>query len=436
MKPQAEDFLSFVTQSPTAFHAVDLLRRRLVESGCTELQECTPWQLLPGKSYVVTRNQSSLIAFRIPADSFTHFQLVSSHSDSPMLKLKPCSETGQGGIYLSLNTEVYGGPILSTWFDRPLGIAGRVMVREEDLLTTRLLDFQRDMVLIPSMPIHFNRDVNNGVALNPQVDLLPLVGESDEQGTLLQETAAILNCKAGDIVSSDLYVYNRTPGSIWGFSGQYFSCPRIDNLECAYASTLAFLDIPESRGHIDVLAVFDNEEVGSLTRQGADSTFLQDTLSGILSALEVPEVRRRAILSSSFNVSADNAHALHPNHPEKYDAGNRVRMNGGIVIKSNARQKYTTDAMSSGIFTEICRRAEVPFQFFANRSDIPGGSTLGNISNRHVSMNSVDIGLAQLAMHSSYETAGVSDLPHAVRALTSFFRTDIRMRSDGAFTLS
>lgn len=426
-----EQYFKFIQESPTAFHAADAVARRLRENGFEEISEFRSWELVPGGKYYVTRNNSSVIAFSLPEDGFGHFQIVASHSDSPTFKLKPHAEEVSANAYVRLNVERYGGMIMSTWFDRPLSIAGRAIVKTENGLESRLVNLDRDTVVIPSMPIHFNREVNDGYKYNPQVDLLPLYGSAAETGLLNRAVEAEAG---GEVVASDLFLYNRTPGSVWGASGQFFSSSRIDDLECAYTSLQAFCSV-SAQGHINVYAMFDNEEVGSSTKQGANSSFLQDTLNRICSTLRMTDPETRAAIASSFMVSADNAHAVHPNHPEKYDADNRTFMNQGIVIKHNANQKYTTDAVSSAIFSQVCAKASVPVQHFTNRSDILGGSTLGNIANTHTSMNTVDIGLAQLAMHSAYETAGVKDVDYMIRGLAAFYRSNITVLADGKFKI-
>ncbi len=428
------DFLSFIKDCPSAFHSVNALCRQLSDAGFTRLNEYGEWNIQPGGRYYVTRNMSSVIAFAVPECGLSHFQIVSSHSDSPVFKLKPSCEDVAAGHFIRLNVERYGGMIMSSWFDRPLGIAGRVLVKTETGFEAKLVDLGRDAVLIPNMPIHFNREVNDGYKYNPQVDLLPLYADGKEPGALMAEVAGKLGVSKDDIASADLFLYTRTPGSVWGAEDAFFSCPRIDDLECAWTSMQAFLQT-KAVDHVNVCAVFDNEEVGSSTKQGADSTFMDDVLTRICTALGADDSRRRALIASSFMVSADNAHAVHPNHPEKFDAQNRTFMNGGVVIKHNANQKYTSDAVSAAIFAAVCQKAGVPVQHFANRSDVLGGSTLGNIANTHASMNTVDIGLPQLAMHSSYETAGVKDVQYMVDGLASFYRTDIRVLDDGAFEL-
>ena len=434
MSTTAQSFMQFITNAPTAFQATRQFAARLDAEGFLSLNETQPWQIAPGGKYYVTRNQSSIIAFTVPEKGFTHFQIVASHSDSPMFKLKPAWELDGCGHYVRLNVERYGGILLAPWFDRPLSIAGRVLVKTGSGVVTRLVDLGRDAVLIPNLPIHFNREVNDGYKYNPQVDTLPVYGDARAKGGLIREIAGLAGAEPEDIVGTDLFVYNRAPGAVWGANGEFFSCPRIDDLECAWTSMEAFIASGVGPA-INVCAVFDNEEVGSSTKQGANSTFLQDVFARVGLALGVSDGQIRAAVSASFMVSADNAHAVHPNHPEKYDEGNRTWMNGGVVVKHSAGQKYTTDGVSRAIFALLCEKAGVPVQEFANRSDILGGSTLGNIANTHASMNTVDIGLAQLAMHSCYETAGTADPDYMIAALHAFWETEVRMQADGAFAL-
>ena len=415
-----EQFLNFAEQSPTAFHAVENLKEELRKCGFRELKEKDPWMVDEGGKYFVVRNDSAIIAFAIPGSGFAPFRIAAAHADSPTFKLKPFFEAPAEKAYMRLNVEKYGGMIMSSWLDRPLSIAGRLVIRDGEKVATRLVNLDRDAVLIPNMPIHFNREVNNGYAWNPQVDLLPLYGEGDAEGTLMRELAESAGTDPESILAHDLFLYSRQPGSIWGAEDAFFSCGRIDDLECAWGCMKAFLE-SEPKDAISVCAVFDNEEVGSLSKQGADSSFLYDTLTRAGFALGATDGEIRAAMADGFMVSADNAHAVHPNHPEKYDAQNRVYMNRGVVIKHNANQKYTTDAVSDAIFTLICEKAGVPVQHFSNRSDMTGGSTLGNLSNAHVSLNTVDIGLAQLAMHSAFETAGTKDLDYLIRAMKAFW---------------
>lgn len=421
--------MDFIRLSPTAFHAVANLREMLEGQGFSPLNECEPWKLVPGGRYCVTRNQSSIIAFRIPKGDFDHFQLVASHSDSPCFKLKPSAGRDSNG-YAILNVEKYGGMIMQTWFDRPLSIAGRAVVRTAEGIGTRLVCLDRDLALIPNLPIHFNRDVNDGVKLNPQVDMLPVIGEAGTDYMAL--VAEALGVDGTDILACDLYLVNRDEPRRWGAKGEYITSPRLDDLECAYASIRALLDAKPS-DHVDMACVFDNEEVGSGTRQGADSTFLSEVTRRIVATLGCGDYE--TALARSMMLSADNAHGVHPNHPEKYDENNRVALNGGVVVKFNAAQKYTSDGVSQAVFEEICRRADVPVQHFANRSDIPGGSTLGNIANTHASMITMDIGLAQLSMHAANESAGAYDLAHMIRAMRAFHETEVVILGDGRIRL-
>ena len=416
---QVKRFLDFAEQAPTAFHAIDRLAAMLEQKGFIRLQETDPWLVDAGEQYYVVRNDSALIAFSVPPTGFAPFRIAAAHSDSPAFRLKQHFEDASDA-YVRLNVEKYGGMILSTWLDRPLSIAGRVVLRKNGALSSRLIRLDRDAVLIPSVPIHLNRKVNEGYAWDLKTDLMPLHGPGSARGGLLREIADAVEAEPEDILSHDLFLYNRQKPSIWGADDAFFSCARIDDLECAWGCMTAFADI-HPRTVLSVCAVFDNEEVGSGTRQGALSDFLANTLTRIGLSLGASAGEIMATTAGSFMVSADNAHALHPNHPELYDAQNRTYMNQGIVIKHNANQKYTTDALSSAEFELICENAGVPVQHFANRSDLPGGSTLGNLSNTQVSMSTVDIGLAQLAMHSLYETAGTKDLSLLIQAMKAYW---------------
>jgi len=416
---QLERFLTFAEQSPTAFHATANLAEMLEENGFRRLKETDPWLVDTGGKYYVIRNDSAVIAFIVPETGFGAFRIAAAHSDSPLFKLKEHFEDDSGD-YLRINVEKYGGMIMSTWLDRPLSVAGRLAVREGDGVGTRLVNLDRDAVLIPNQPIHFNRDINDGYKYDPQTDMMALYGPKEAKGALMREIAAAAGVDEKDILSHDLFLYNRQNASVWGAEDAYFSCGRIDDLECAWGCMKALTE-STARDTVQVCAVFDNEEVGSGTRQGANSGFLYDTLTRLGFALGASDGEIRAAAAGGFMVSADNAHAVHPNHPEKFDKQNRVFMNKGVVIKHNASQKYTTDAVSGARFALVCEKAGVPVQHFANRSDLPGGSTLGNLAVQHVSMESVDIGLAQLAMHSVYETAGTKDLEYLTTAMKEFW---------------
>jgi aspartyl aminopeptidase len=419
---EIKSLIDFLNKTPTAFHAVAEIQNLLEEHGYQKLLEGKRWEVNPGGKYYVTRNGSSVIALQIGEETDEYgFCIAASHSDSPCFKLKENAELEVRGKYLQLNTEGYGGMLCSTWFDRPLSVAGRIVVREGEELYTKLVNIDRDLVVIPSVAIHMNRKANDGVALNKQVDLLPLFGGADAaKGDFKKLIADAAGVAVEDIYGSDLYLYNRTQPSVWGAKEEFISAARLDDLQCAYATLEGFLQGNNPR-MINVYACFDNEEVGSGTKQGAASTFLKDVLCRVNMALGRTPEDYHCALANSFLVSADNAHAVHPNHPEKTDAENCVYMNEGIVIKSHAGQKYTSDAVSIAGFRRICEQADVPVQFFANRSDEAGGSTLGNIAMSQVSVSSVDIGLPQLAMHSAYETAGVRDTDFLIRAMQQFF---------------
>ena len=415
-----EKLLDFIEKSPTAFQAVDEMQKRLTENGFEVLSEKEYWKLIPGGKYLVTRNNSALIAFCIPEKESRVFHIMASHSDSPSFKIKENPEIKVDNSYVKLNVEKYGGMLMAPWFDRPLSVAGRVIIRRNGGLKEKLINIKRDLVMIPNLAIHMNREANNGVSYNPQKDLQPLFAVGNTDRTLLEIIAEQTGVKKEDIISHDLFLYNRMPGTIWGADKEFVSSARLDDLPCAFASMEGLLRA-QNHESIAVHCVMDNEEVGSGTKQGAASTFLKDTLLRINMGLGRTYEEYLMTLAGSFMVSADNAHALHPNYTDKTDPTNHPVLNKGIVIKFNANQKYCTDAVSAAIFKELCTKAGVPYQTFVNCSDIAGGSTLGNISNTQVPMNTVDIGLPQLAMHSPYETAGVKDTEYLVRAAEELF---------------
>ncbi|WP_300841559.1 M18 family aminopeptidase [uncultured Acetatifactor sp.] len=420
----AKEMLEFIEKSPTAYHAVANLKEEFANLGFRELKETDQWELEPGHGYYVARNDSALIAFRIPqGDAPKGFHISAAHADSPTFKIKESPEMAVEGAYLKLNTEKYGGMILSAWLDRPLSVAGRVVVRGKAGCETRLVNIEKDLMVIPSVAIHMNRDTGKGGELNPQTDMLPLYGECSDgkkDNVLLRQVARAVGVKQEDILGHDLFLYVRDKGRLLGESGEFVLSPRLDDLQCVYASARGFTESAPG-SYINVCAVFDNEEVGSGTKQGANSTFLEDVLWRIGEGMGLGRSGFLRMIAGSFLISADNAHAVHPNHPEKADPTNKPYLNRGIVIKFHGSQKYATDAVSAARMREICEKAEVPCQTYANRSDIAGGSTLGNISTAHVSVSTVDIGLPQLAMHSAVETAGVKDTKYAVEAFRVFF---------------
>lgn len=420
----------YIAACPTPFHAVAHTAQQLSAAGYTPLCEADSWTLTPGRGYYVTRNGSSLIAFRLPEGGFSGYMMAAAHCDSPCFKIKENTELDDGH-YIRLSTEKYGGMLCASWMDRPLSIAGRVTIRTPQGIAVRLVDLKEPAAIIPNVAIHMNRQANDGMSYNAAVDMLPLYGSETESGSFRQHIADAAGVSADELVTSDLFLYNPQPGTAWG---SFISAPRLDDLQCAFGGLQAFLRA-DVGGSVPVYCLFDNEEVGSQTKQGAASTFLSDVLRRIAFCCGLDAEARRRCLANSFLLSCDNAHAVHPNHPEYQDKNHAVYMNGGIVIKYNANQRYTTDAVSGAIFQLVCEQAGVPFQRYANRADMAGGSTLGNISNTQVSLNTVDIGLAQLAMHSAFETAGRSDTDYLVRALTVFYGKSLQMDTDGGYHL-
>ena len=415
----------YIAASPTAYHACAHTAEILKNAGYKELFEGDSWKVKSGRGYFVRRNGSSLIAFRVPAAEATGFMITASHGDSPCLKIKENPEIADK-YYVKLSTETYGGMIFSSWFDRPLAVAGRVTVKSGKGIEIKLVDSKNPIAIIPNVAIHMNRQVNSGMNYNAAVDMLPLFG--GEKDSFRGYIAKLAGVSAEDMITTDLFVYNPQKGYEWG---DYISAPRLDDLQCAFSALSAFVESADSlvvNSAIPVYALFDNEEVGSQTKQGAASTFLFDVLSRTAAAVGQDYSR---LVATSFMVSCDNAHAAHPNHPEFSDKNHAVYMNGGVVIKYNANQKYTSDAVSVALFKLICDEAKTPVQYYANRADMPGGSTLGNIANTQVSLNTVDIGLPQLAMHSSFETAGKKDTKYIIRALSKFYSKALKLTGNG-----
>lgn len=421
------DLMNFLDSSVTMFHAINECEKVLQNCGYIYLPENEKWNIRAGK-YYTKRNSSSLIAFDI-ANGDYHFQISAAHSDSPTFKLKDRPIIESNG-YLKLNVEAYGGMIDATWLDKPLTLAGRVMVDTKDGIETRLLFIDKDLLIIPNVPIHFNREINKGFAFNNQVDMLPVFSAGNlSEDDFYKMLAKELGVKPEAILAKDLYLVNRQKATVIGYDNELISSGRLDDLECVYTSLLGFIEAMNN-DHINVFAVFDNEEVGSVTKQGAMSTFFVSTLNRINKALGKSDEDYYRAIAKSMLISCDNAHAIHPNHPELFDVKNRPVLNKGIAIKESANQKYTTDAFSRAVLKKILDKNNIPYQTFANRSDIIGGSTLGNLSNTAVSMNAVDIGLPQLAMHSAYETAGAKDVEYAIEALRAFFETNIDIKDD------
>ena len=444
-KESARNIVSLIGSSPTAFHVVENMGTILEKNGFQKLDEAAPWPLKASSEkdgsgkYYVTRGGSSLIAFVIPRRDFSGCRIISSHSDSPSFKLKESPELEETG-YIRLNTEGYGGMLCAPWFDRPLSVAGRLLVRDESCpgkwhIRSRLIRIDRDLLVIPSLAIHMNREVNKGINYSLQKDMLPVFGEAQDKDRFMELIAEAAQVRIEDILGHDLYLYCRQAPFFWGAGEQYVSSPRLDDQECAWCTLMGFL-AAENPDQLMVCCTFDNEETGSRSRQGAASTFLPDVLHRIGDCLGRSPEQYYTSIASGMMISTDNAHAVHPAHPDKADPIHRPRMNGGIVLKYNASQKYTTDGLSAAYVRAVCHEAPmllarqdhppaadgIPLQIFFNNSDIPGGSTLGNISSSQVSIACADIGLAQLAMHSPCETAGVQDMDYLIRFSEAFYR--------------
>ncbi len=415
-----EKLLTQIEQSPSVYHVIGTLSQQLREAGYSELAEGERWLLERGKGYFVTRNHSSLLAFRLPRHFSGGFRIAAAHSDSPGFKLKE-NPTKEGKAYVQLSTEKYGGMLMAPWFDRPLSVAGRIFVRTPDGgIEEKLVYIDRDLLVIPSVAIHMNRSANEGAHIQPHVDTLPLYGDKGARD-ILELIAESAGVEKKDILGHDLFLTCRGRGTVLGEKGEYVLAPKLDDLECAFGCMEGFLQGTENGENMPLCCIFDNEEVGSETKQGAASTFLRDTLRRICYALGKDEEDMQMAFSASRMVSADNAHAIHPNHPEYADANNAPAINGGIVIKFNANQRYTTDGKSSAWFRAVCEKAGVGTQVMSNRSDLAGGSTLGSIANTHLPVSTVDIGLPQLAMHSAWETAGVKDYEDLCKAMKCFY---------------
>ena len=426
MQEAVRNLCEFLDSAHSVYHAVAGLCDVLEQAGYTRLTQTGKWEIAPGGKYYLTRGGSAVAAFRIPEGDSKGFLISASHADRPCFKIKENAELT--GTYTRLAVERYGGMLMAPWLDRPLSVAGRVVVETDNGVQTRMVDADRDLLLIPNVAIHMNRSANDGYKWNPAVDLLPLLGGKDAAGkfgALLEELAG------GKVLGHDLYLYVRQKATVWGMEEEFISAPALDDLECAWCCTQGFLQAGNTQ-NIPVLCVFDSEEVGSSSYQGAASDFMESILNRICQGLGLNKHQQ---LARSFLVSADNAHAVHPNHPELADSANAPVINGGVVLKFNANQRYTTDGVSAAIFRKICAGAQVPVQTYCNRADIAGGSTLGNISLSQVAVPSVDIGLPQLAMHSPVETAGVQDALYLIDAMTAFYGCNLDVPEDGSYHL-
>jgi len=425
----AQDLIDFLYDSPTAFHAVENVKKVLENAGFEEVKEEERWNLKKGGKYYTTKNKSALVAFVVGNGEIENsgFKIIGAHTDSPTFRIKPACEMVVENTYVKLNTEKYGGAILSTWFDRPLSVAGRVVIKGESILypETRLVNIKKPILVIPNVAIHMNREVNTGFDINAQRDTLPLlalVNEELEKGNyLLNAMAKELGVEAKDIVDFDLYLYEYEKGSIIGLMDEFISSSRLDDLQMVHAGIDALIKAPVVDG-TNVMVCFDNEEIGSATKQGADSDMLANILERIALSFGKGREDFFRALAKSFLISADNAHAVHPNSPDKHDPTSRPMLNKGPVIKLNANFAYTTDSESSAVYEAVCKAAEVPYQKFVNRSDVRGGSTIGPISSTHLNIRSVDIGNPTFAMHSVRELAGVKDHTYVMKSFLEFYK--------------
>lgn len=430
-----QELFSYIKKSPTNYHAIASAVKLLEEKGFCQLQEQNAWNLVSGGKYYITRGETSLFAFHMPETSGKTpltFQIIASHSDSPCFKLKEQAEISVEEHYTKLNVERYGGSLMAPWFDRPLSIAGRVVIKNEHGISSRLVNLDRDLAMIVNLAIHMNRTANDGQKYQVQTDLMPLIGSGQKDFSIRKLVAEELHVEENAIHAMDLSLYNRMDGSVWGADNEFISCPRLDDLQCAFASVKALTETC----HPDILAaaaIFDNEEVGSQSRQGASSTFLKDCLERINLVLGHSKEDYLRSLAGSFLISADNGHALHPNYPAKSNPGYHPHMNGGVLIKYAANQKYTSDGLTGGLFRMLCEEWDIPCQSFFNHSDEPGGSTLGNLSMSQVSIPTVDIGTPLLAMHSPYETGGAEDTTSLYRAMSAFYQTKVCYDGNGEY---
>ena len=426
--------MDFLDRSPTCFHSAETVAVMLRAAGYQALQEAERWSLQPGKGYYVVRGDASVIAFHVPQVEPVGFMISATHSDSPTLRLREEAERPSAGDCVRLSVEAYGGGIYRSWLDRPLSVAGRVMVRCGDEIRRKLVCVDRDLLIIPSVAIHMDTEVNQKGGLNPAVDLLPLFSQEKETGAFRRLIAQEAGVTPEDLLATELYLYPRTKATLLGANEEFLAAPRLDDQLCVFGALEGFL-AAEAGDSIPVFAMFHNEEVGSATAQGADSTFLTDVLSRIAVGLGWDEEKQFCARANSFLLSADNAHAVHPAHPEYADGNEAPKLNGGVVLKYNANQRYITDALSAAVVEQLCRQQGISLQRYSNRADLPGGSTLGKLSSTQLSVAGADIGLAQLAMHSSYEVAGSDDLEQMVKLMRGYFAAGFRCVAEGAVTV-
>lgn len=421
--------LEFIHQSASPFHCVEQIKRVLIEANFTELQFNNSWDLKKGCGYFVTQNDSSIYAFLMGHEPIEEngCRIIAAHSDSPTLKIKPVPEFVHQGKYIKMHTEVYGSPILMSWLDRPLSVAGRISIKSSDAFKpeTRLVNIKEPIAIIPNLAIHLNRTVNEGVELKKHIDILPLLGTLTEglekENVLLKKIAQHINISIDDILDFDLNLYEAEKGQIVGINNEFISSGRLDDLAMVYSGLIALVSSKPS-AQTKMLAIFDNEEVGSFTKQGAGSPILKHIIARIANQNHNATDSLFRTIANSFMISADMAHAVHPNKAELHDPHMHPVLNGGPVIKYSANQKYTTDSQSAAVFKQLCMKANVPFQQFSNRADMAGGSTLGNVSISQMEIETVDIGNPMLSMHSIRELAGVKDVEYIEKVFKEFYK--------------
>lgn len=427
-----KSLFDFLDKSVSPYHAVSEASKLLEQGGFRQLQETEKWKISAGGRYYVTRNQSSIVAFTVPEKKICQYHMTASHSDSPTFRIK--KSRSEDKYYAKAEVEGYGGMIMSSWFDRPLTFAGRIAMRTSDGIETKCVAADKDVFVIPNLAIHFNCDINKGYSYNPQIDLQPIYGGGD--GDLQKLIASVSGISEENIIDTDLVLAVRQKAGKIGACDEFFMAPRIDDLACAYTTLHGFLEAEgKAEDTANIWCMFDNEEVGSGTRQGARSDFLPVVLERLENAVNMTLEDAERARSGSLLISADNAHATHPNLSAKSDSEFPVILNKGIVVKYNASQKYTTTGITAAVFSELCEKHEIPVQKFANRADVPGGSTLGNLLSQQLSIPMLDIGLPQLAMHSAVETAGCMDISYMERAAKAFYESAISQKKDGSWRL-
>lgn len=424
---RAKELIDFVEKGTSPYHAVIEVKRQLMAADFIELKMADEWQLDFGKSYFVSPYPSSLFAFTIStsADFNQGFKIIMAHTDQPGFRVKPSPEMSVGG-YLKVNTEVYGGPILNTWLDRPLSIAGKVVLRSQEIMAPRVeyIDMKAPLLIIPNLSIHMNREVNKGVALNRQVDMLPLMGLLEDQlnkeDFFIKTLADHLNVPVGEILDFDLGIYVTERGQLIGLQDAFITAPRLDDLSMVQAATTAMIEQKPSQG-INIIAFFDHEEVGSRSKQGADSMLFRGVMERIAEAMYLSPSHYHRALSRSFLISADGGHALHPNHPEMHDPTNQPEVGKGLLIKMSHNQSYATDSEAVAICQQLCEKAEVPYQKYINRSDAIGGRTLGPLATTYVPIRGVEVGEPMLSMHSARELISAKDHRDIIQLFKTYF---------------